>query len=89
MSSDDRSGVTRRIMMRAGAGLAAASAFAATAGAQNAPKIPKTAVLYQDHPKGDQKCSVCVNFEPPNACKIVAGDISPNGWCGAFAPKRA
>jgi hypothetical protein len=28
-----------------------------------------------------------VNFVAPNACKVVKGVISPNGWCVAFAPK--
>jgi hypothetical protein len=30
-----------------------------------------------------------VNWEPPNACKIVSGTIDPNGWCIAYAPKNA
>ena len=33
-------------------------------------------------------CSTCVNFEAPTACKIVAGSISPNGWCIVYAPKE-
>jgi len=24
-------------------------------------------------------------FEKPNACKVVAGEVSPDGWCKAFA----
>ncbi len=28
-----------------------------------------------------QSCAVCVNFQPPSACKFVDGIISPNGWC--------
>jgi hypothetical protein len=46
---------------------------------------------YQSTPKGDQKCSGCVLFAPgktpkdDGTCKIIAGDISPNGWCTAFA----
>jgi hypothetical protein len=43
--------------------------------------LPKTAVNYQDTPKGDRKCSECSLFVAPNACKNVTGDISPNGWC--------
>jgi hypothetical protein len=26
-------------------------------------------------------CSGCKFFEAPHACKIVEGDIAPNGWC--------
>jgi hypothetical protein len=65
------------------AALAAGGARAQTA------KIAKSAILYQDSPKDGHECDMCVNFLPPNACKIVDGDISPHGWCGAFAPKSA
>jgi hypothetical protein len=44
-------------------------------------------VQYQPTPKDGAKCSTCVNFDPPAACKIVAGKISPEGWCIAYAPK--
>ena len=43
---------------------------------------------YQDAPKSGQQCSTCVNFLPPNACKIVASPISPNGWCQFYAKKK-
>jgi len=46
-------------------------------------------VQYQQTPKDGQQCSLCVNWQPPNACKVVAGTINPNGWCVAFAPKSA
>jgi hypothetical protein len=41
---------------------------------------------YQDKPgpKG-QKCAGCRFFRKPNACTIVTGKISPNGWCIAWA----
>ena len=43
---------------------------------------------YQDHPgtKG-QKCSGCRFFRKPNACTIVNGTISPNGWCIAWVKR--
>lgn len=50
-------------------------------------KITQAAAKYQDQPKGQQSCAVCVNFQPPNACKFVQGTISPTGWCLLFAPK--
>jgi hypothetical protein len=37
-------------------------------------------------PKG-QKCAGCALFKAPNACQIVKGKISPNGYCVAYAPK--
>ena len=55
------------------------------AGAQQ--KVAQAAAQYQDQPKGQQKCDGCVAFEPPNACKLVQGTISPSGWCLLFSPK--
>lgn len=78
-------GATRRHVLRAGLGAIAVAGAAGAAGAQE--KLAQNMVQYQDHPKGDQMCSNCVNFLPPNACKIVAGDIKPNGWCIAYGPK--
>jgi len=48
---------------------------------------------YQDHPTEGKRCADCVQFVAPGdgqqlgTCKIVAGTISPNGWCMAFTPK--
>jgi hypothetical protein len=50
-------------------------------------KIGQADAGYQATPKGDQRCDHCVNFQPPNACKFVAGDVSPGGWCQLFAAK--
>jgi len=47
----------------------------------------------EDQPGGCQisddaeGCDGCVNFQPPNACKFVEGNISPSGWCQLFAAK--
>lgn len=53
-----------------------------------APKISKTAVAYQDHPDGDKQCAKCAQFQPPDACKMVEGSISPQGSCRIFVPVR-
>jgi High potential iron-sulfur protein len=74
---------TRRGLMKAT--LTLVGATAAPASAQE--KIAQTVVQYQNQPKNGQMCSTCANFEPPNACKIVAGTINPNGWCLVYAPK--
>jgi hypothetical protein len=63
------------------------SVVAVAARAQD--KIEPKMVQYQTTPKDGAKCSTCVNWEPPNACKIVSGTIDPNGWCIAYAPKNA
>jgi hypothetical protein len=48
-------------------------------------KMSKQQAEYQDSPKGIQMCATCALFAPPRACKVVDGDISPNGWCKAYA----
>lgn len=65
----------------------AATALADMTAATAQQKLPKALVQYQDSPKGSQKCLVCLHFQPPDACAIVEGPISPEGWCVAFAPK--
>jgi hypothetical protein len=40
---------------------------------------------YQDTPSGLYSCGMCSLFERPNACKVVEGEISKDGWCKAFA----
>ena len=61
-------------------GILAATPSPATA----QPKISKVAVNYQDHPDGDKRCDKCVQFQPPDACKVVEGVISPQGSCRIF-----
>jgi hypothetical protein len=58
---------------------------AAPAGAT---KVPQATVQYQPQPKGDQKCSGCVHFiADSKTCKLVDGQISPEGWCSLWAKK--
>lgn len=58
-----------------------ATFIAADTEPSQAAKLPQKAVSYQTTPKGDRQCSGCKLFEAPNACKSVAGNISPKGWC--------
>jgi len=39
---------------------------------------------YQPEPKGGFACEMCAQFRPPHDCEIVAGAISPKGWCKFF-----
>jgi hypothetical protein len=41
-------------------------------------------IAYQWTPKGNEQCSRCKMFRPPDECTAVAGDISPQGWCKIF-----
>lgn len=84
MNKNDQA--SRRAVLKTGLGVIAAGVTAATtASAQD--KLAPALVQYQTTPKGGQMCINCVQFSPPNACKVVAGVITPQGWCVAFAPK--
>jgi hypothetical protein len=48
-------------------------------------KMTREQAEYQDTPKGISMCATCTLFEPPKSCKVVEGDVSPDGWCKAFA----
>ena len=48
-------------------------------------KLIKEQAEYQDSPKGIAMCATCTLFVAPRACKVVDGDISPNGWCKEYA----
>jgi hypothetical protein len=50
-----------------------------------ASKMSKMRAEYQDMPNGIFSCATCTLFVPPAACKVVEGEISPDGWCRAFA----
>ena len=63
------------------------------ANAQPYGQTPKTALRYQDLPKDGHDCATCFQFIPGAAadadghCKVVAGSISPHGWCIIWAAK--
>ena len=88
MSTSGSECMSRRVVLRHTAlalGVAAAGAVATGAAAQQ--KISQADAKYQPQPKGQQRCDNCVNFQAPNACKFVQGDISPSGWCQLYAAK--
>ena len=94
MTNDEDFKPSRRAALKAGLAVTGIAAFTAAttrrAVAQDdSNKVAKEAVQYQDQPKDGQKCSMCVNWQPPNACVIVAGNISPEGYCLSYAPKQA
>lgn len=87
--------LTRRAVLKRAALLAAAVVTSAGTNQQALAqaKASKAAMQYRDKPNGKQECSNCIQFIPgktPKAmgtCKVVAGNISPHGWCIAYAPK--
>ena len=74
-----RRGVLRGAVVAAGAvpvllsGITAAQA-----------KVKQSDVKYQQTPKDGQQCSKCANFEAPKSCKLVDGEINPDGYCQLF-----
>ncbi len=82
--SDVRLMASRRALI--GGLVLGASALAVRALADDAPrkKASKVEAHYQDKPQGIQSCSLCSLFAAPNACKIVEGKVSPDGWCQLF-----
>jgi len=94
MNDQNHRHFSRRAVLKGAAVLAAVAA--ATTGPTRAlaqGKATKASMQYRDSPNGKQECSNCMQFIPgktPQAkgtCKVVAGEISPKGWCIAYAPK--
>jgi hypothetical protein len=78
----------RAILAGAGWVLGATTLAAITASSAMAQsKVSKSAVSYQDSPKGAQRCDSCALFQAPSACRSVAGEVSPQGWCKIYAKK--
>jgi hypothetical protein len=78
--------LSRRMLLRGAVGAAGAAAILGSTANRASAKISQAAVAYQPQPNGDKRCDKCVQFLPPNACKIIEGTISPQGWCRVFAP---
>jgi hypothetical protein len=95
MSCNPTDATRRKIIIAAAAAAASLPLLAETSSAKAAGTTPQTAVKYQNHPNGANHCGKCNYFLPgasatgPGQCKVVAGSISPNGWCMLFAPKPA
>lgn len=91
--SEQKRRLSRREALSGLVVLPALAGFFAAGGAIAEAKGSKTQFKYQSQPKGNQQCSKCRFFhagKTANAmgtCDIVAGGISPKGWCTAFAAK--
>jgi hypothetical protein len=84
-------GLSRRrvfqTLIGSAAGLSAGLALLGNQSADAQSKTPKKVAKYQDHPNKGQQCSTCNFFRPPHSCQLVAGNISPKGWCSFYAKK--
>lgn len=51
-------------------------------------KVSQASVQYQAQPKDAKKCGDCLHFiAESSTCKLVEGQISPEGWCILWAKK--
>jgi hypothetical protein len=64
--------------------LAGAALLAAPARVSAQRKVSQAEAFYQDRPNNGLGCAACTFFRPPAACAVVAGAISPLGWCRFF-----
>jgi hypothetical protein len=92
MSEIKRTDMERRALLRQGGLLLAVLSAAVVVPAQaDDDMLSQAAVHYQPTPHGAQHCSVCAYFIPgkdasgPGSCRLVAGAISPTGWCERFS----
>jgi High potential iron-sulfur protein len=76
---------SRRSVIRAAiSGISAALSEPASS-SQADEKMTRAQAQYQDTPNGIYSCGNCSLFERPKSCKVVAGEVSEDGWCKAFA----
>jgi high potential iron-sulfur protein len=80
-------GFSRRTTLLRSAACAAGAVVSLLPAREAAAKMAQTGVAYQTTPKGDQQCSNCSLFQPPSACTLVDGTISPTGWCKFWVKK--
>jgi len=100
----DTKGISRRTALKAAGMTVLAGGLVSTNALADADpdigKQSKASVQYRYHPAGNgNHCAICANFlaidNPDNPthkdarCRLVAGVIDPNGYCIAFAKKKA
>lgn len=80
---EDKSPSRRTVLIAAAAAAPALVLMSKTAEA----KLAQAAVKYQTEPKDGKQCDGCNFFAAPNACKMVDGEIAPNGYCSLWVKK--
>ena len=76
---------SRRSIVRAVATAILAAMLLLTSRTKASDKMTQKQAEYRDTPDGIYSCGMCTLFVKPNACKVVEGEISSDGWCKAFA----
>ena len=75
---------SRRKLMRAVVKGVSAGLLLGISQTEASEKMTRQQAEYQDTPKEIYSCGMCTLFEPPKDCKVVAGEVSRDGWCKAF-----
>jgi hypothetical protein len=86
--AEKRTDTSRRKAMRATVGAVSAGLLlriSPTRADEKEEKMTRQQAQYQDTPNGLYSCAVCTLFEAPASCKVVAGEVSKDGWCRVFA----
>ena len=71
------------------AGLVGAAGLIPRSAAAAQSKLSQADSGYQNRPNGGRRCDLCTNWQAPGSCKVVAGPISPSGWCSLFAARKS
>ena len=83
-------GVSRRALLRhvtLATGAVALLGTALQTQPARAGNMTQQAAGYQPTPKDGKRCDGCSLFQAPQSCKLVAGTISPAGWCRFWVKK--
>jgi hypothetical protein len=83
---NDRQRISRRAAFT-GTALALVTGAAVVRQAAAQQKLTQALANYQATPKGNDHCGLCTNFQSPNSCRFVQGEINPTGWCQLFSAK--
>jgi hypothetical protein len=86
-SGRERIPISRRRVLGAGALLVGAGAAGLASPAAANAKVSQSQAGYKASPSSGRECDKCQQFQPPSACKIVDGAVSPTGFCNFFAAK--
>jgi hypothetical protein len=84
LSSEGAVNLSRRKFLNVsvtGAAIAGAAALSGCMHGAAAGNVSKASAHYQDFPHEGRNCAGCTHFRKPDGCEIVAGTISPDGWC--------
>jgi hypothetical protein len=77
---------SRRKVFTVAAGGVSASFLLRAEIARAQEKMSLAQAQYRNKPNGIYSCGNCSLFEKPHGCKVVAGEVTEDGWCKAYSP---